>query len=143
MLEANLVDRFIRSVRRASPIGLSKLAYEFDYSSGRVDVLGVTPTDELVSFEAKVIRWAVALHQAYRSLVFSHYALVVLPARHSRPALAQRNEFERFGVGLRGVENQRRWFEIEPARSLPIMPWLTAAARDYVFESRTWPLINS
>jgi hypothetical protein len=106
-------------------------------------VLGVTESGDIVLFEAKVKRWREALHQAYRANAFAHYVYVVLPDVESQQALANREVFERFGVGLCTVKGSTIDIAISAPRSTPFDSSRTEDAVSHIISSRTWPLSDS
>jgi hypothetical protein len=100
--ERCFVDSFVTAAAsHESPWGALSLAREFDYLRGRPDVVALTSDGELLVFEAKLERWKVALHQAYRNTTFSHRSYVLLPARAAKRAVRFSAEFARRGVSSR------------------------------------------
>ena len=112
----------------SSPWKANCVGTEFDYQGGRTDVvllLGV----EVLAFEAKLYRWRVALHQAYRNTSFAHYSYVVLPQATAERAFLHRTEFERRRVGLCFVQRFQMTVLIPAPALQPILPALTERAR--------------
>lgn len=109
-----------------------RIGFEFDYRSGRVDVIGVTRNGRLVAFEAKLTRWRDALDQAYRNTSFSHYSYVVLPENQATSALRKRHEFERRGVGLCAIGVGGVSIMVPAMQNRPLQPWLTKSASEFV-----------
>mgnify|MGYP001601233534 CR=1 FL=1 len=126
--------QFIAGLRcAASPWGPAKIAAEFDYASGRTDVIVLTGTDELIAFEAKLTRWREALHQAFRSTFFASRSYVVLPSNAAAIASRYVTEFARRKVGLCVVaEGMLDVIFPAPTISCPVQPWLTAQAADMI-----------
>lgn len=109
-----------------------KIGFEFDYQSGRVDLIGVTRNGRLMAFEAKLTRWRDALDQAYRNTSFSHYSYVVLPESQATTALRKKHEFLRRGVGLCTIGVEGVSIKVPAVQNRPLQPWLTKSAADYV-----------
>ncbi|WP_265595418.1 hypothetical protein [Verrucomicrobium sp. BvORR106] len=127
--EACLVSDLEAIIRSGTgPVFCSSVVPEFDFVSGRTDLVGLNPDSTLHAFEAKLQKWKRALEQARRSRNFAHYSYVVLPQCAAQPALKARDEFVRQGVGLVIVVEKKARLEIVPKRKDPLMPWLTAKA---------------
>lgn len=107
-------------------------AEEFDYQRGRTDVVGLSPSGDVLAFEAKLDRWRVALDQAYRNTCFAHRSYVVLPEAAARRASARLDEFARRGVGLCYVTCAGLVLVQEAKRQEPVQPWLAQAATDRI-----------
>lgn len=105
------------------------VSHEFDYQSGRTDVVSVCSKEYVHAYEAKLKNWRVALHQARRNTCFAHYSYVVLPAGKRAIPPKKRIDFERFGVGLIVVSESTSRVAIRAQKHKPLMPWLTNAAR--------------
>jgi hypothetical protein len=103
-------------------------SHEFNYGSGRVDIVARSSKGELIAFEAKLTKWRDALHQAYRNCSFAHYSYVILPMKAARVAMRNSREFEIRGVGLCAVDGGPIRIEIPAERNEPLLPWLTHAA---------------
>jgi hypothetical protein len=127
--ERSLVNDLSSVVKdRNGLVSCHKIAHEFDYASGRTDLLGLGPQDEVHAFEAKLSKWRKALDQARRNTCFAHYCYVVLPASAANMALQFEREFVKHGVGLIVLGMQQAKLAIEPRRNDPLLPWLTKAA---------------
>lgn len=128
--EEDLVEAFVSHLSAGSspwvPCGYLR---EFDYVSGRTDVLSLGPSDEIVAFEAKLSNWRKALHQAWRNTSFANRVYVVLPREGIGPALRHRDEFNMLGVGLCAVDATGIAVLIDGARADPVIPWLHHKAR--------------
>jgi len=127
--ELALVDDFASIAGDVgSAFSCSALIREFDFISGRTDLVGMDGNDLLHAFEAKLTKWKVALDQARRNNSFAHFAYVVLPKENARAAIRSQHEFKRRGVGLIVVDKKTARLEIEPKRIEPLLPWLTSKA---------------
>lgn len=115
-----------------SGIRCLEITAEFDFRSGKTDLLGIDGAADLHAFEAKLSKWKKALEQAGRSSSYAHYAYVVLPIKAAAPALRARHEFERRGVGLLVMDVDSHTVEIRPKRSEPLLPWLTDCAKRHL-----------
>lgn len=113
---------------RKGPVRCSQIASEFDYSSGRTDLVGLGRNHVLHAFEAKLLKWREALEQARRSTCFAHYCYVALPKRSADLAIKAREDFRRHGVGLVVLTGRKATLAIRPRRNEPLLPWLTRAA---------------
>jgi hypothetical protein len=133
LTEQSLVEELTSVVvERSSPVLCREVAREFDYASGRTDVLGLGEKDEVHAFETKLSKWREALDQARRNACFAHYCYVALPAKAAQAALRCEREFIRHGVGLIVIGMQQVELVIKPRRNDPLLPWLTEAALAYL-----------
>lgn len=131
--ESDLVRDFAALVcGHSAPWPHMRVAFEFAYQNGRVDVVGTSSASELFSFEAKLIQWREALHQAYRSTSFSHHAYIVLPEKTAKKAAMYSYEFEVRRVGLLSVSPSSIEIIIPASCQNPILPWLTGNALEYI-----------
>jgi hypothetical protein len=129
LTEQSLVDDLSFVVKdKNSPVPCRQVAHEFDYASGRTDLLGLGKQDDVHAFETKLSKWREALDQARRNACFAHYCYVALPAKAARLALKSEREFIRHGVGLVVLGLQQANLAIKPRRNEPLLPWLTKAA---------------
>lgn len=110
------------------PIRCLQVATEFDYSSGRTDLVGLGRKNVLHAFEAKLLKWREALEQARRNTCFAHYCYVALPKRAADLALKSTEDFRRHGVGLLVLTGREARLAIRPRRNTPLLPWLTKVA---------------
>jgi hypothetical protein len=115
-------------ITQRSPVRCRQITHEFDYSSGRTDLVGLGLNDALHAFEAKLTKWRDALHQARRNTCFAHYCYVALPKRAAELAIKAKEDFLRYGVGLVVVSEQGAKLAIRPRRNAPLFPWLTQMA---------------
>lgn len=127
---ARELSAFVTS--RKSPVRCRDAASEFNYLSGRADIVARDARDYVHAFEAKLIRWRDALEQARRNTCFAHYCYVAIPSCSAGPALRARDEFRRHGVGLVVVTGQTATLAIRPRRNIPLLPWLTQLAKAFV-----------
>lgn len=111
-----------------SPVRCSEVAHEFDYASGRTDMLGLGQQDEIHAFETKLSKWREALHQARRNACFAHYCYVALPSKAANVALKFEREFIQHGIGLIVLGMRQATLAIQPRRNDPLLPWLTEVA---------------
>ena len=127
--ERALVDTFVTQLEQGlspwSPLGVVR---EFDYISGRTDVLSLCSDQALVAFEAKLWDWRRALHQAWRNSSFANQVYVVLPRKRGAVALRNREQFEALGVGLCLIDADTVEVAIESGTAAPVIPWLTNRA---------------
>lgn len=127
--EDNLVDAFISHLEStSSPWTPRAVIREFDYTSGRTDVLSLSDENEIIAFEAKLSNWRKAMHQAWRNTSFANQVYVVLPRTHAAAAIKNKAEFSERGVGLCVVDERGVEVIIEGPTSQPIMQWLNRKA---------------
>jgi hypothetical protein len=136
--ESSLVREFVRQLRTTrSPWGIVQVTREFSYQRGCTDVVAVTAKEQqVVAFEAKLLRWRNALQQAYRNTCFAHSSFVVLPQETAGVASKFRAEFEKRNVGLCYLEGEKIVVVYRPQVQAPIEPWLSEAATAAAV--RTW-----
>jgi hypothetical protein len=101
---------------------------EFDYTSGRSDVVLLGDGDEVLAIEAKLTRWREALHQAYRNRCFAHRSYVALPPEVAARAGRYASEFALRRVGIYAVSPHGLTLILECEHEAPVLPWLTATA---------------
>ncbi len=131
--ESKLVESFNKLIiDKEAPLHVDKIAHEFGYTSGKVDVVASLENKKLISFEAKLSKWKIALQQAYRNTSFSHYSYVVLPEPTSNIAEKYPDLFHRRGVGLCSVSNNKIKVVIGAKKKKPILPWLTKLALCFI-----------
>ncbi len=130
--ECDLVSKFLEVVHTSNgPFISNSLRQEFDYRSGRTDIVIHDTKKQLLSFEAKLKKWRDALHQAYRNSSFSHYSYVLLPSDTSKSALKNIDEFIARKVGLCTVVDDEIKILIKAPFNEPIQPWLTKSAVEF------------
>ena len=129
-LEQHLVADFLWSLCLDSYVyGITGISTEFNYQSGRTDIVARTFEGEIIAFEAKLTRWKVALNQAYRNRCFAHRSFVVLPERTAHIALKNSKEFVSRNVGIVAVSGQSHYdCVLEASVSHPCLGWLTQKA---------------
>jgi hypothetical protein len=129
--ESRLVAALLRALTGdAIPWHPKGLVREFDYVSGRTDVLALTDTNQLIAFEAKLQDWRRAIRQAWRSTSYVDMAYVVLPADRAYVAKEYCDQFLDYGVGLCLICEDGLRVAIESSRTSPVLGWLSARARD-------------
>ena len=131
--EAALIAVFVDALRRVnqSPFHVATVSREFDFRSGRTDVVIVNWDGDVLAFEAKLSRWREALHQAYRNTCFAHRSYVVLPWAIAQRAAIYQAEFEARGVGLCAVHDGSLVTVLEAPRHEPVQPWLAERAIEH------------
>lgn len=123
--EQNLVDEFLVRLHDSEFVsGNTLFATEFDYSRGRTDIVILNNQRELVAIEAKLLKWKVALHQAYRNTCFTQYSYVLLPENVGLSALRYISEFTRRSVGLCLLSRNGIQIVIEAKQNIPLQTWL-------------------
>jgi hypothetical protein len=134
--ETELVTKFQCNVyERRNPFRITEIAFEFNYTNGRIDIIGICGKSILYAFEAKLKKWREALDQAYRNSSFAHYSYVVLPENVIKNVLDNRQEFERRGIGLCTVNSSGIKVLFKAQKKYPIQPWLTSRALNFITES--------
>jgi len=128
--EQSLVNDFVQHVQLAvQPWGDVRVLREFLYRGGRTDVVLLTGAGDVLAFEAKLNRWRIALHQAYRNTCYAHHSYVILPEDIALAAHRYAYEFDRRGVGLCYLRDGRLVVLRDSPRSEPLQPWLCSRAR--------------
>lgn len=131
-LEIHLTKQFLDTVKEQESLNVSELACEFNYIRGRTDVIAINKNGDLLAFEAKLLQWKTALHQAYKNSSFAHYSYVIVPTDVAKNALRGKYEFEKRGVGLCSVDSSGVHIEIHATKKRPLQPWLTNNALEYI-----------
>lgn len=135
--EEQLVADFSRQLSLGAPLRVDMMTREFDYGSGRVDVIA-SSGGSIHAFEAKLSRWREALQQATRARSFADYAYVVIPHASRFAALRYRQEFVRRGVGIVTVGlDSGSCLELRAAVNRPPLAWLTDRAHLAIVENQT------
>jgi len=138
--ELDLVDRLAALVEMGAIAWLQpSLVREFDYTSGRTDLLTLTVSDKVVAFEAKLSNWRKAMDQAWRNTSFADKVFVVLPRECARPAIQHQTEFEEAGVGLCVFDGKGIEVAIHSGDHTPVLPWLHRKARVSLGEHGSGP----
>lgn len=128
LTEESLVADFKASLSAGAFVACASVTEEFDFASGRTDVLVLDPDLNIHAFEAKLTKWKQALHQAWRNSSFAHFTYVVLPARSATAALKAIDEFKKLGVGLILMGDKKPKLASEATKCEPLLPWLTTHA---------------
>ncbi|MBI5636707.1 MAG: hypothetical protein HZA03_01920 [Nitrospinae bacterium] len=130
--EVKLVDVFISCFQSCSSLRAThNIVREFDYVSGRTDILSLNTENEIIAFEAKLTNWRKAIHQAWRNTSFANQVYVVLPRTRSSGAMKNKAEFDERGVGLCVVDDGGGVEVVIPcSRNKPLIPWLNRKAMD-------------
>lgn len=137
-LESDLLETFGTHLKqRDSPFRNLLLATEFDFTTGRSDLLGFDQASKVVAFEAKLDRWRTAVHQAYRNASFADLSFVVLPERAAATAMASQYEFGRRNIGLISVSELGMEILLSPEERPVLRPQLRERAVKYVKESNS------
>lgn len=127
--ENKLVDAFISYLKTDYSLWVTRaVVREFDYVSGRTDILSLSMGNEIIAFEAKLSNWRKAIHQAWRNTSFANQVYVVLPRKHSTAAIKNRGEFDERGVGLCVVDENGVEIVIQGPHNQPLMAWLNRKA---------------
>lgn len=131
--ERELVDAFTRALEDGLALwGSVDFAEEFYYLRGRTDVVAITADGAVLAFEAKLLNWKEAMHQAYRNTCFAHESYVVLPCNVAQRAIRWDAEFTRRGVGVCTVESGVLKI-VHPARKAPpLQNWLSQRAAAHI-----------
>lgn len=134
--EKQLVKEFKGKLKRTrkKEIRCSNVMTEFNYRSGRPDIMGKNKDGVLITFEAKLVKWRDALHQAYKNTLFAHYSYVILPNTIVKSVIKYQNEFEKRRVGLCTIRNSFISIEIPAIRIDPNHYSLTEYAINYLEE---------
>lgn len=124
--ESVLVDDFINILPTSNFADAGKIRYakEFDYRSGRTDVIILTENGDVVAFEAKLEKWRDALHQAYKNTCFAHYSYVLLPEHIALRAAQYDIEFKNRAVGLCYLSNGHLVIVQGAPKNEPLQKWL-------------------
>lgn len=134
--EQHLVDAFLDSLRSAQPPWeISAFTTEFDYSSGRTDVVATDRQGTVLAFEAKLKSWRAALTQAYRNKCFAHRSYVLLPEKIAYRALKYTPEFRRRGVGICVMDGDQLVELLQCEEASPCLDWLSEKALTAVLEN--------
>jgi len=133
VLESEVIEDFESRISDCeNPFDINRVAFEFNYISGRTDIIGESLGGDLVAFEAKLSKWREALNQAYRNSSFANYSYVLLPKDACKKALEEEHEFVRRGVGLCSISGSDIRIEIKASWKKPLQPWLKQGALKYI-----------
>lgn len=129
MSECHMVDLLAKTIASGAVNWLQcPLIREFDYVSGRTDILCLALDNGIVALEAKLTNWRKAIHQAWRNTSFANSAYVVLPRDSADPALQHIEEFQDYGIGLCLVNEHHIEVISKSASHKPVIPWLHVKA---------------
>ncbi len=135
-LEKELVADFLQCLNGMdTPWGRVQTVLEFDYRTGRTDIVAVTEDGTVIAFEAKLARWREAMHQAYKNTCFAHKSYVLVPEETARRASRYTQEFESRRVGLCSFSSDGVRVVRDPERHDPLHPWLTTQASQVAKET--------
>lgn len=135
--EEELVADFSRQLSLGTPLRVDMMTREFDYGSGRVDVIA-SSGGSIHAFEAKLSRWREALQQATRARSFADYVYVVMPHTSRFAPLRYRQEFIRRGVGIVTVgRDSGSCLVLGAAANRPPLAWLADRAHLTMLEAQT------
>lgn len=128
--EIDLVEKAIALIEKPrNPLKIKGFAQEFNYLSGKTDIIAVTRDKSIISIEAKLSKWKIAIQQAHKNISFSHYSFVLLPLKNANQIFEQNSEeFKKRGIGLITIEFNRLKILIESNFHAPARPWLTDSA---------------
>jgi hypothetical protein len=134
--ENELVHKFILIIidKRLSLFPEPLVAREFNYVSGKIDVVAIGKNHRLFSFEAKLTKWRDALHQAYRNSSFCHFSYVLVPPAISARAMKAKDSFLQRRVGLCSLRDGRIEIKIRAPLNSPLQPWLTKSAKEFILK---------
>lgn len=139
--EEELVADFSRQLSLGAPLRVDMMTREFDYGSGRVDVIA-SSEGSIHAFEAKLSRWREALQQATRARSFADFVYVVIPHTSRCAALRYRQEFVRRGVGIVTVGlDSGACLELRATSNRPPLAWLTERAHQAIIEDQASVLV--
>lgn len=134
-LEEILIKTFISQLDFNNEFELQNLSREFNYLSGRTDILIETKKGNLIALEAKLKKWKTAIHQAYKNTSFADYSYVILPYTLKDTVKNSEFEFIKRGIGLILVNKDDFNIEINAKKLKPIMPWLNKKALNILREN--------
>lgn len=142
--EKTLINEFVTSIQsNTSPWGNVKLAQEFFYQRGRTDLIAISPSGDVIAFEAKISKWRIALQQAYRNQCFADRSFVILPQKSAQNAVKHIDEFSYRGVGLCCMNNNDLEILLDAPRVNPLQPWLRDQAIEYIKKEEQYHECNS
>ena len=130
--ESDLVEEFILATSQKTPFLIRKIAKEFYYLSGRIDLIARNKSKRLYSFEAKLKQWKIAVHQAFKNTSLSHFSYVLLPYNVANSVVKFKSDFIEKRIGLATIEDGRIKILIAAPYNNPIQPWLTESAFLYL-----------
>jgi hypothetical protein len=137
-LEKQMVIDFVNSLPFSpfAEFGPLKVATEFEYSRGRTDIIAMTPTHEIIAFEAKLTKWREALDQAYRNTCFANLSYVLLPKNIALRAIKYNQEFFIRCVGVCYINAGQVVIMQEAIKNDPLQIWLYQRAKNKITEGQ-------
>lgn len=129
--EALLVYHFITTIKDTSPWGGLRIGTEFNYQRGCTDLVAVSDNGKVLAFEAKLTKWKIALHQAYRNQCFADYSYVLLPKESAKKAINCIDDFIKRRVGLCCIAKDGVKVVFAAPETKPLQPWLHEKAFNY------------
>jgi hypothetical protein len=127
--EAQFVSLLLVALGRGdSPLGELQTTTEWDYKTGRADVLARSACGALIALEAKLTDWRRACRQAYRTTAFVKFAYIVVPKSIAEKACAHEQYFAQYGIGLCSFDGIRLDVLIEASAEDEPLGWLTNRA---------------
>lgn len=132
--EQVLVDQFTEALSNTSELwgGIVDFGLEFFYQRGKTDVVALSGEGDIIAFEAKLLRWREALHQAHRNTCFAHLSYVLLPYEVALRAAEWSGEFGRRGVGVCTLENGSLRILLAAKKTEPLQRWLSKRAAAHI-----------
>lgn len=130
--EADFVESFVNQLAKGrTAFGRVQVTTEWDHRSGVVDVLARHRRKTLVAFEAKLVNWKRAFHQAYRSTAYANKSYVIVPEHVAIRAMRDREEFMFRGVGLCSFNGSAVQVLIEATEQDALLRWLREQAHEH------------
>jgi hypothetical protein len=127
--ESDLVDEFCMLLQSEStPWGTLKYSVEFNFGTGRTDVVAFSESKNIIAFEMKLHDWKKAINQAFRNTSYANESYVVLPKKRAESIAIHESEFLRRSIGLCYIDDEKIKVLICPKFKVPILPWLSNRA---------------
>jgi hypothetical protein len=114
------------------PWGKVNITREFNYPSGRTDILALDLKNNIIAFELKLNKLTIALQQAYRNTSFAHCSYVVIPSSKVNRAKARLDEFKKRSVGLCSLGGGEIQVSLPAIHQEPIQQWLNEKAANII-----------
>ena len=141
--EVDLVAEFVDLLLdKYNPWGDMHVSTEFNYLSGKTDVVACTDNGSILAFEAKLMKWKDAVHQAYRSTSFADYSYVLLPPTVAQRAVKYTSELSKRNVGIVSIIDSEIMILHDAPRVEPIHKRLKSKACDYIFRDINGAMAN-
>jgi hypothetical protein len=130
--EKDLIDTFLHHIDNSpNNWAFDIIIREFDYKNGKTDILA-SKSNHLIAFEAKLSKWKKAVNQAYRNTIYANYSYVVLPESTGSTAFQNIDFFQKHGVGLILVNNEKAWIALSANHIKTNTNWITRKAKHFV-----------